>query len=234
MPHLRRLRGAGAAPRARAEDDYLPVLVLTADVTPRRGSGRSPAGRASDFLTKPFDVTEVLLRVRNLLETRVLHRQQQEARARAEALAAENARLFAEAQQATRARDRMLSVVAHDLRNPLALVAMNAEMLAELLPPRRRPLPAETVATSSSRRRRADAALVEDLLDVSRIEHGTFALERSATAPAELLAEAERMLRPLAEATGCAGVRRRGAPPRDRAPTARGSCRCSPTWSATR
>jgi putative two-component system response regulator len=51
---------------------FLPVIVLTADVATdvRR---RALAAGASDFLTKPFDATEVLLRIRNILRTRSLH-----------------------------------------------------------------------------------------------------------------------------------------------------------------
>ncbi len=56
---------------------YLPVLILTADITPE-AKRRALAAGAKDFLTKPFDSTEVLLRIRNLLETRRLHRQLQE------------------------------------------------------------------------------------------------------------------------------------------------------------
>ena len=52
-------------------DRFLPVLVLTADVTPEVRE-RSLAAGAKDFLTKPFDRNEVLLRVSNLLETRAL------------------------------------------------------------------------------------------------------------------------------------------------------------------
>lgn len=51
---------------------YLPILVLTADVT-EQAKQRALAGGAKDFLTKPFDATEVLLRIQNLLETRRLH-----------------------------------------------------------------------------------------------------------------------------------------------------------------
>ncbi len=51
---------------------YLPVLVLTADIT-AEAKQRALANGAKDFLTKPFDPTEVLLRIRNLLETRALH-----------------------------------------------------------------------------------------------------------------------------------------------------------------
>jgi PleD family two-component response regulator len=53
-------------------EDFLPVLVLTADITPETKL-RALAAGAYDFLTKPFDVGEVTLRIRNLLETRQLH-----------------------------------------------------------------------------------------------------------------------------------------------------------------
>ena len=53
---------------------YLPVLVLTGDVT--LGARRQAlAAGATDFVTKPFEVDEVLLRIHNLLETRYLHRE---------------------------------------------------------------------------------------------------------------------------------------------------------------
>lgn len=53
---------------------YLPVLVLTADGT-RESRDLALSSGAHDFLTKPFDAAEVLLRVRNLLETRRLHQE---------------------------------------------------------------------------------------------------------------------------------------------------------------
>lgn len=59
--------------RQKAAGEYLPVLVLTADAT-EEATQRALGLGARDFVTKPFDTTEVLLRVRNLLETRYLHR----------------------------------------------------------------------------------------------------------------------------------------------------------------
>ena len=52
---------------------YLPVLMLTGDATPEAKRGALSLG-AKDFVAKPFDATEVLLRIRNLLETRFLYR----------------------------------------------------------------------------------------------------------------------------------------------------------------
>jgi EAL domain-containing protein (putative c-di-GMP-specific phosphodiesterase class I)/FixJ family two-component response regulator len=58
--------------RDRTAGSYLPVLVLTADTT-RQAINRALDLGAHDFLTKPFDIDEVTLRVRNLLETKALH-----------------------------------------------------------------------------------------------------------------------------------------------------------------
>jgi EAL domain-containing protein (putative c-di-GMP-specific phosphodiesterase class I) len=58
--------------RNRAGGTYLPVLVLSADTT-RQAIHRALALGAKDFLTKPFDIDEATLRVRNLLETKELH-----------------------------------------------------------------------------------------------------------------------------------------------------------------
>ncbi|HEY6533871.1 MAG TPA: EAL domain-containing protein [Acidimicrobiales bacterium] len=57
-----------------AADSYVPILVLTADVTESTRE-RALAVGARDFLTKPFRYTELLLRINNLLETRALHTQ---------------------------------------------------------------------------------------------------------------------------------------------------------------
>ena len=71
MPHL---DGFAVLESLRAEDTetFLPVIVLTADVNEESKRHALQAG-ATDFLLKPFDQTEVLLRIRNLLETRHLH-----------------------------------------------------------------------------------------------------------------------------------------------------------------
>jgi putative two-component system response regulator len=73
MPHLdgftilESLREAGA-------ETFLPVIVLTADGNEATKLRALRAG-ATDFLLKPFDQLEVLLRMNNLLETRRLHLQ---------------------------------------------------------------------------------------------------------------------------------------------------------------
>ena len=65
MAHLRPLVG---------DEAFLPILVLTADIG-GDVKRRALAEGATDFLTKPFDPVEVLLRIQNLLRTRALHLQ---------------------------------------------------------------------------------------------------------------------------------------------------------------
>ncbi|MFQ5449485.1 MAG: HD-GYP domain-containing protein [Nitrospinaceae bacterium] len=71
MPHLDGF-GVMDALKTMNGDSYLPVLVITAqrDHTTRLKALRSGA---KDFLSKPFQMTEALTRVRNMLEVRLLH-----------------------------------------------------------------------------------------------------------------------------------------------------------------
>lgn len=73
MPHL---DGYALLERLveRAAGTYLPTVVLTADASPEALRRALEAG-AQDFITKPFDATEVLLRSRNLLQTGFLHKE---------------------------------------------------------------------------------------------------------------------------------------------------------------
>jgi PAS domain S-box-containing protein len=118
--------------------------------------------------------------------------------ARRASLAVENARLFHEAQHATRARDEMLGVVAHDLRNPLNTIVMGASTIMELLPESTPLLKrhAQIVRRAADRMNR----LIQDLLDVKRIESGRLAVDPRPVAVALLVDEALEMLRPLAVA----------------------------------
>src|SRR6185503_4417665 len=52
------------------KDGYLPVLVITAQPDHKL---RALQAGAKDFISKPFDVAEVLMRVHNMLEVRLLH-----------------------------------------------------------------------------------------------------------------------------------------------------------------
>lgn len=76
---------------------FIPILVLTADITPQAKQRALSAG-AKDFLTKPVDPTEVLLRIRNLLQTRYFYQRQQDQNEQLERKVRERTRELEQAQ----------------------------------------------------------------------------------------------------------------------------------------
>ncbi len=120
--------------------------------------------------------------------------------ARRASVAVENALLYGEAQRATRARDDVLAIVSHDLRNPLNTIHMSTSFLLDVLS---EPGAVAPLIPQLELIRRATArgnALIQDLLDVSRIESGTLAVEASLTSAAGLLNDAVQELEPLVAA----------------------------------
>ncbi len=71
MPHLNGFQVMDRLQELK-KDDYIPILVITAQ-TDKEIRLHSLQSGANDFLTKPFDVTETLMRIRNMLEVRLLH-----------------------------------------------------------------------------------------------------------------------------------------------------------------
>jgi PAS domain S-box-containing protein len=116
--------------------------------------------------------------------------------ARRAAVVVEHARLFHEAQQATRARDDVLAVVAHDLRNPLNTVTMAVSLMLETTPPERvqERRQAEIVRRAADRMNR----MIQDLLDVKRMESGRLSIDARPEHPGVLINDTVDMLRPLA------------------------------------
>ena len=115
-------------------------------------------------------------------------------------IALENAQLYGEVRQAVRTRDQVLRIVAHDLRNPLDTIARSAELLRERLPA---DAEVEGDLTEVLRRsvQRANR-LIRDLLDVARMEAGPLSVDPAEDDPAELVREAVRASRSLAEGKG--------------------------------
>ena len=120
--------------------------------------------------------------------------------ARRASVAVDNALLYGEAQRATRARDDVLAIVSHDLRNPLNTIHMSTSFLLDVLSEPGAATPLLPLVPQLQLIRRATArgnALIQDLLDVSRIESGTLAVEPSLTSAAALLNDAVIELEPL-------------------------------------
>jgi len=74
MPHLDGFAVMDQFYTRVAREEYLPILVLSTDVTPESRQRALSIG-AKDFVSKPFDRSEVELRIRNLLETRFVYRE---------------------------------------------------------------------------------------------------------------------------------------------------------------
>lgn len=72
MPKMSGLEVIDAVIADRPEDDWFPVAVITADVSPEAETEALERG-AKDFITKPFRATQIGVRVENLLRTRFLH-----------------------------------------------------------------------------------------------------------------------------------------------------------------
>jgi len=114
--------------------------------------------------------------------------------ARRAAAAIDNARLYHEARQAVAARDGVLGIVSHDLRNPVLAVSMVADALRGLLPDGKGQ---EYIAMIKRTMAEMDR-LIEDLLDVTRIDAGRLPIEPEPHSAAALVAEAVELLRPVA------------------------------------
>jgi PAS domain S-box-containing protein len=153
-----------------AEDEPLGALVLLNS----RQSGRE--FREPDILRARTlgDLTSLALRRVRLME------EEREAKEKAEA--------------AVRVRDETLGIVSHDLRNPLTKIGLSAELLTDAAP-EEQPELIETIRSSSRQAQR----LIQDLLDVARVEAGRFSVDRAPLDPTPLVSEVCESNRPLAD-----------------------------------
>lgn len=126
------------------------------------------------------------------------------------AFAIENAWLYQSSQQASTARDEILGVVSHDLRNPLSAISMCARVLLDSPP-----------AEAEARRELADAILestqlmqrlIQDLLDVSTIESGHLKIHPHRESFAPIVDAALNMVREAASERGVILEREFAAP----------------------
>ena len=113
--------------------------------------------------------------------------------ARHAALAIDNARLYMDSQQAVRAREEVLAIVSHDLRNPLNAVILGAQLLetsGTVSDEDREQV--ETISLSARRMGR----LIADLLDVTRLDGGKrLPIEPVPVAVRSLLDEAHELFK---------------------------------------
>jgi signal transduction histidine kinase len=112
------------------------------------------------------------------------------------ALAIDNTRLYQKAQLATHMRDEVLGIVAHDLRNPLSMIMLEARLLGGggRQPERRSEQPGHQIQLAAMRMSR----LIQDLLDVTRVETGRLVVEPRRTPAAQVVTDAADGQRTLA------------------------------------
>lgn len=102
-------------------------------------------------------------------------------------------------QRAVAARDDVLRIVAHDLRNPLSTILMQAMAMERPGPePERRDPQARQVITRAATRMNL---LIQDLLDVALVEAGQLTVEPAELSAGELARAAVEMQQPLAAAS---------------------------------
>ncbi|MBP6830851.1 MAG: PAS domain S-box protein [Deltaproteobacteria bacterium] len=101
-----------------------------------------------------------------------------------------NARLYAAAQRATKARDDILAIVAHDVRTPLSTILLATGLLERQLA--RGGVAAAMISVQTILRafERANR-LIQDLLDVARIEGGALTIERRKMPARQLLVDSQ-------------------------------------------
>jgi len=103
------------------------------------------------------------------------------------ALFIESARLHRSEKRATQMRDEVLQILAHDLRNPLGSAMMQLALLRRPhgRPERRATRPIEALERAIKRMSR----ILEDLLEVTRVEAGQLELARARMTPSEIVAQ---------------------------------------------
>ncbi|MFO0552589.1 MAG: response regulator [Polyangiaceae bacterium] len=177
-----------------------PVILMTGLAT-EEFTLRALRGGAYDFIAKPVDAVYLTMAVERAIETRRLRRENERRREALERHAAELERTVEERthalREANRMKDEFLATVSHELRTPLTPILGWARLL------RSGKLDSTSVAQaleSIERNARAQAQLVDDLLDVSRIVTGKLRLDRQIAPMGETLAAALDVVAPLARA----------------------------------
>jgi PAS domain S-box-containing protein len=114
--------------------------------------------------------------------------------------AIDNAQLYRKSQEAVAVRDEVVAIVSHDLRNPLSVVKMCASTLKE------EPLPeaATIVELASTIHQSAEwmNTIIQDLLDVARLESGKLVMRAQPVSPAVMISDTVTFHQQLAQERG--------------------------------
>jgi signal transduction histidine kinase len=161
----------------------LPVIMVTGNVNRNDRLAGISAG-ANDYLPKPIDAQDLILRVRNAVFAKRLHDE-----------LAENYRRL---QELERLRDSLTHMVVHDLRSPLTAIIMSMELMKMTTAGRLKPRDLETLEACHGSALNMNE-MVTTLLDVSRLEAGELPLQKAVIPLAPVVQAAVIPLRGLAE-----------------------------------
>ncbi len=141
MPYLNGFAVLEQLKAAINPDEYLPILILTAGITVET-KRRALTGGAKDFLTKPLDHSEVVLRIKNLIENRFLRLAMQKQNELLEEQVKERTAQLEKTlhelqstqeqiikQERLRALGMMAGGIAHDFNNALTMMLGYGELL---------------------------------------------------------------------------------------------------------
>ena len=112
-------------------------------------------------------------------------------------LALSNAALMKQSRDATRMRDEVLRVVAHDLRSPLNTISLSASLLGQQGMQPGQEAGKDRLAVIERSVAQADR-LIQDLLDVARVEAGELQIEPEPVDVRAVIAETVELHQPLA------------------------------------
>lgn len=115
------------------------------------------------------------------------------------AYALENSRLYSEALTAVRSREDVLSIVSHDLKNPLQAIQLSTQFLRKRIP--ETPENAAIFKMIKTIRGSADTmnGLIHSILDIGKIQAGTFSIDFKKVKLSEVLKNLKEVLLPLAK-----------------------------------
>ena len=179
----------------RRQRQYLPVVLLTGLGSQEDRNAGLLAG-ADEFLTKPFNRHELLLRVRALIR---LREQDQQIRRQLTALTAEqeHTRLqMTELAELAAMKDDLVSLMVHDLRNPLTGIVGFLDLLSEDTPDPETRRDAMAALEASGRVRET----LDDLLCVRMLETSSLSLNRERVRAESVVEDAMGSLRGAARA----------------------------------
>jgi signal transduction histidine kinase len=182
--------------RATRDEMVLPVLMLTVyghkgDLVDGLGAG------ANDYLTKPYDAPELAARVATLVKINTLHTKTKLEEGRNADLLARERAARADAEAANRTKDEFLAMVSHDLRTPLnAILGWTRLVRGGQLPEEQ----IEKALATVERNALAQAQLIDELMDISRILSGKLTLDPQPVQLVGLIHAAMEDVRPSADA----------------------------------